>query len=74
MIPKTYTQEEVDELVSVEEQKSYDAGRKIGRSDGIKACAVLISSDSASAFVAKRDEEARLLRGLSDKLLALLKP
>lgn len=74
MTPKLYTQDEVDELVSAEEQKGYDAGRKMGRENGIQACAVLLSTDSASAFVAKRDEEARLLRGLSDKLLTLLKP
>lgn len=74
MSAKTYTQDEVDELVSREEQRGYDSGRAMGRENGIQACAALLSADSASAFVAKRDEEARLLRGLSDKLLTLLKP
>lgn len=73
MTLKTYTQDEVDELVSAEEQKGYDAGRKMGRENGIQACAALLSTDSATAFVAKRDEEARFLRGLSDRLLTLLK-
>lgn len=71
---KTYTQDGVDELVVAASNRGFDVGHKTGRENGIQACAALLSADSASAFVNKRDEEARLLRALSDKLLTLLKP
>lgn len=68
MTLKTYTQDEVDELLQAENQAGYDFGYKTGRVSGIREAMTYIETESATAFTARHDDDAMRLRNLVDRM------
>lgn len=62
---KTYTQDEVDELVAAEEQRGYDSGRKTGIQEGIKMASLFLMTEAGAAFTRGEDEKANQIRLLA---------
>jgi len=64
----TYTKEELEK----EMDKTYINGQKHGYQDGINDVVNLLLDASSQKFISRKDEEAKLIRNLAEKIGELL--